>query len=106
MKLTKELLPTTVTLAVLLTVKITGTTCTVTLSITSVSFSNDVTLTTLVKLPVALVLATTNNLIALPLTISAIFQLIKVLPSVKVRFSAVKPVILDPALTSTKPAGK
>ncbi len=57
-KVTKVLLPTTVKSAVLLTTKITGTTSTVTLEITSVLFSSEVTLTTFVQLPVALVLAT------------------------------------------------
>ncbi len=55
---TKVLLPTTCKSAVLLTTKVTGTTSTVTLEITSVLFSSEVTLTTFVQLPVALVLAT------------------------------------------------
>ncbi len=106
MKVTSVLLPITVTLAVLVTFKITGTTSTSALPVLFVLFSFEVAFATLVKLPTVLVLAVIHNLTELLLTISAIFQLIKVLPSVKVRFSAVKSVILDPAPTSTKPAGK
>ncbi len=51
MNSTKVLFPTTVTLAVLLTVKITGTARTVAFELTIVVFSFEVTLTTLVKFP-------------------------------------------------------
>ena len=93
-------------LAVLITVILIGTTFTVSLSLTTVVFSFEVTLTTFVQLPVALVLAVTTNLMELPLTNSAIFHVINVLPSANVSFSAIKSAISDSIPTSTKPAGK
>ena len=70
--LTRELFPTTVTLAVLLTFKTTGSTVTLVLFLTSVAFSLDLTVTTLVILPACVVLtrAVTQNL-----TISPLFNL-------------------------------
>ena len=58
MNLTSVLLPTTVTLAVLLTVKITGATSTVSLSPIRVLFSLDVMFTVLFHVPTAIDFAT------------------------------------------------
>ena len=75
MKLTKVLLPTTVTLADLTTVKLTGRTSTVTSESTTVAFSVELTFTTLVQLPVALDLATIQNSLTSPISNLSIVQL-------------------------------
>ena len=75
MNLTKVLLPTTVTLTVLLTVYSTGRTSTVTSESTTVAFSVELTLTTLVQLPVALDLATIQNSLTSPISNLSIVQL-------------------------------
>ncbi len=106
MNVTLVLLPTTVKSAVLVTFNTTGTTSTVTLEITSVLFSLEITSTTLVKLPVALVLAVTINLIELPLTISVTFHSIEVLPSANFTIVGFKSFTSDSKFTYVKPAGK
>ena len=75
-KLTKVLFPTFVTLAVLLTSKITSTTSTVALSLTTVSFSLHVTFTLLSHVPVAFDLATIQYVAFAPLANVAMFQVI------------------------------
>ncbi len=94
MKLTKVLLATTATLAVLLTVKFTSTTSTRSLEFTIVLFSLDVTLTTFVQLPTDKDLATIVNVLFLPLFKS------------KVQLTTF-PVVTFPSVTSTnsKPRG-
>ena len=74
-KLTRVLLPTTVTLAVLTTVKLTGRTSIVTFESTTVTFSVELTSTTLVQLPVALDLATIQNSLTSPTFNLSIIQL-------------------------------
>ena len=74
-KLTRVLLPTTVTLAVLTTVKLTGRTSIVTFESTTVTFSVELTSTTLVQLPVALDLATIQNSLTSPIFNLSIIQL-------------------------------
>ena len=103
--LTKVLLPTTITLAVLLTVKLTGTILTVTLDSTTVSFSLLVTLTQLLTASVVLVLTTIHNLIAELFVKLVIFQPTNTRPLVWVSLKPTKPVTLLPTETKVRPAG-
>ena len=74
--LTKVLLPTTVTLAVLLTVKTTGVTFTLAFAETIVLFSSDITFTVLFHGPTAFDLAIIHNSVALFLAKLGIVQVV------------------------------
>ena len=75
MNLTKVLLPTTVTLAVFLTVMLVYPIVTLNLSPTTVSFSLQVTFTVFDQLPIVVDLATIHNFVAFPPFNLSIIQL-------------------------------
>ena len=107
-KLTKVLLPTTVKSAVLLTFKTTGSTVTLVLFLTSVAFSLDLTVTTLVILPACVVLtrAVTQNLTISPLFNLEMFHwIIFPEPSVKLETLTPSGLVITPNLSKVRLTG-